>query len=60
MTMTLQERERELQALERDAESVAVFISEIDTPRLHLLAEAIKLELTDRYEGKPLDKLKLH
>jgi hypothetical protein len=58
--MTLQERERELQALELDAESVAVFISEIDTPRLCLLAEAIKLELTDRYEGKPLDKLRFH
>jgi hypothetical protein len=58
--MTLQERERELQALDLDAESVAVFISGIDTPRLYLLAEAIKLELTDRYEGKPIDKLKLH
>jgi hypothetical protein len=58
--MTLQERERALQALELDAESVAVFISEIDTPRLYLLAEAIKLELTDRYDGKPIDKLKLH
>jgi hypothetical protein len=58
--MTLQERERELQALELDAESVGAFISEIDTPRLYLLAEAIKLELTDRYEGKPIDKLKLH
>jgi hypothetical protein len=58
--MTLQERERELQALELDAESVALFIAEIDTPRLYLLAEAIKLELTDRYDGKPIDKLKLH
>jgi hypothetical protein len=58
--MTLQERERELQALEHDAESVALFIAEIDTPRLYLLAEAIKLELTDRYDGKPIDKLKLH
>ena len=58
--MTLQERERELQALELDAEDIATIVSEIDTARLHLLAQAINVELTDRYEGKPLDKLRLH
>jgi hypothetical protein len=58
--MTLQERERELQALDRDAESVAVIVAEIDTARLHLLSEAIKIELTQRCEGKPLSKLGFH
>jgi hypothetical protein len=58
--MTLQERERELEALELDAESVAFIVSELDTPRLYLFAEAIRLELSERYEGKPLDKLRFH
>jgi hypothetical protein len=58
--MTLQERERELEALDLDAESVAGIVAGIDTARLHLLAEAIKLELKHRCEGKPLDKLRFH
>ena len=58
--MTLQERERELQALELDAESVAVIVAEIDSARLLLLSEAIKLELTQRSQGKPLDKFAFH
>jgi hypothetical protein len=58
--MTLQERERELQALELDAESVAVIVAEIDSARLHLLSEAIKLELTQRCQGKPLSRFAFH
>jgi hypothetical protein len=58
--MTLQERERELQALDLDAESVAVIVAEIDTARLHLLSEAIKMELTQRSEGKPVYKFRFH
>lgn len=58
--MTLQQRERELQALELDGEIVSTIVSEIDTARLHLLADAILVELTERQDGKPWDTLKLH
>lgn len=58
--MTLQERARELEALELDVESIATMVSGIDTSRLQILAEAIRLELTDRYDGKPLDKRNFH
>jgi hypothetical protein len=58
--MTLQERERELQALDMDAEGAALIVAEIDTARLYLLSDAIKLELAQRCDGKPLDKLMFH
>jgi hypothetical protein len=58
--MTLQEKERELDALDRDAESVTTIVSELDTTALHMIAEAIRTELTHRYEGKPLDRRWLH
>ena len=58
--MTLHERQRELEALELDEEIIASIVCEIDTPRLQLLADAIKSELRRRYDGKPLDRLKFH
>jgi len=58
--MTLQERERELESLDLDAEAITQFVSELDTVRLYLLAEALQSELTERYEGKPLDRLMWH
>lgn len=58
--MTLQERERELESLDLDAEAITQFVSELDTVRLHLLAEALQIELTERYEGKPLNPLMWH
>lgn len=58
--MTLHETQRELEAFDRDSESVAELIADIDTARLHLLADAIRDELTERYEGKPWDKARLH
>lgn len=58
--MTLQQRERELQALELDGEIVSTIVSGIDTARLHLLADAILVELTERQDGKPWDTLRLH
>lgn len=58
--MTLHERQRELEALDQDEENLAAIVSAMDTSRLHVLAEAIKIELTERYEGKPWDKFKLH
>ncbi len=58
--MTLQERERELESLDLDAEAIVQFVSELDMVRLHVLAEALQSELNERYEGKPLDRLMWH
>ena len=58
--MTLHERQRELEALDRDEEFIASLVCELDTPRLQLLAHAIQSELTQRSEGKPLGRLNFH
>jgi hypothetical protein len=58
--MTLQELERDLAALEVDGGDVATIISGIETAALHLLAGAIRLELTERYQGKPADRSRFH
>jgi hypothetical protein len=58
--MTLEELERELAALEVDGETAAAIVSEIDTAALHLLAGSIRLELIERYQGKPLDRSRFH
>ena len=58
--MTLQETERELEALDRDVESVTNIVSELDTSALHMIADFIRVELTYRYEGKPVDRRNLH
>ena len=58
--MTHQERQIELEALDRDEENLAVIISAMDTSRLKIVAEAIKMELLERYVGKPWDIFKLH
>ena len=58
--MTLQERERALESLDLDAEAIVQFVSELDTARLHVLADVLQIELTERYQGKPLDRLMWH
>jgi hypothetical protein len=58
--MKLQERERELDAFDEDEEYIATLISEFDTRRLHILVNAIGLELKERYEGKPRGRTLLH
>ena len=58
--MTLHERERELEALDLDAESIGFIVAELDTQRLFLFAEAIRLELGERAEGKPLERFRYH
>jgi len=58
--MTLQELERDLAALEVDGGDVATIVSGIETAALHLLAGAIRLELTERYQGKPADRSRFH
>ena len=58
--MTLQETERELEALDRDVESMTNLVSDLGTPALHRIAEVVRAELTHRYEGKPVDRRKLH
>jgi hypothetical protein len=58
--MTLEELERELAALELDGGDVATVVSGIDTAALHLLAGSIRLELIERYQGKPPDRSGFH
>ena len=58
--MTLEELERKLVALELDGEDVATVVSGIDTAALHLLAGSIRLELIERYQGKPPDRSRFH
>ena len=58
--MTLTELEREITTLVADGEDVAAVVSDIDTTVLQLLASAIRLELLERYQGKPPDKARLH
>ena len=58
--MTLEELERELAALELDGGDVATVVSGIDTAALHLLAGSIRLELLERYHGKPPDRSRFH
>ena len=58
--MTLQELERDLAALELDGGDVAAVVSGIETAALHLLAGAIRLELIERYHGKPPDRSRFH
>ena len=58
--MTHQERQTELEALNGDDDNLAAIISAMDTSRLKIVAEAIKMELIERYAGKPWDIFKLH
>jgi hypothetical protein len=58
--MTVHDRERALESLERDGETVAAIVAEMDTARLHMIADAIRIELGERYEGKPCEKARLH
>ena len=58
--MTSEELERELAALELDGGDVATVVSGINTAVLHLLAGSIRLELIERYQGKPPDRSRFH
>jgi len=58
--MTLQELESDLDTIEADEGDVATIVSGIDTAALHLLAGAIRLELLERYQGKPPDRSRFH
>lgn len=58
--MTLHELERGIAAQEMDGDDVATVVSGIDTEALQVLAGAIRLELIERYQGKPPEKSRLH
>ena len=58
--MTSEELERELAALGLDGGDVATVVAGIDTGVLHLLAGSIRLELIERYQGKPPDRSRFH
>ena len=58
--MTLQEEQRELEALDQDTDAIAAFVAHLDTERLQIINDLVYQELVLRYEGKPLDKARLH
>jgi hypothetical protein len=58
--MTLQQQEQQLETLEREADAVAMFVSSVDTSRLHMIANLVNEELVMRYQGKPVDRGQLH
>ena len=58
--MTLHEQQRELEALDQDADTVAALVAHMDTGRLQIINDLVYQELVLRYEGKPLDKTRLH
>jgi hypothetical protein len=58
--MTLQQQEQQLETLEQEADAVAMFVSSVDTSRLHMIANLVNDELVMRYQGKPLDRGQLH
>jgi hypothetical protein len=58
--MTLQTMERELEALEQEADAIALFVADLDTCQLQLIGTAIREELIVRCQGKPCDRNMLH
>ena len=58
--MTLQEQQRELDALDQDTDTIAAFVADLDIGRLQIINDLVYHELVLRYEGKPLDKARLH
>jgi hypothetical protein len=58
--MSLQTMERDLEALEQEADAIALFVAALDTSQLQLIGQAVREELVLRYQGKPRDKDMLH
>ena len=58
--MTLQEQERELEALDQESDAIAALVANLDTGRLQIINDLVYQELVLRYEGKPLDKARFH
>ena len=58
--MTLQEQQRELDALDQDTDTITAFVADLDIGRLQIINDLVYQELVLRYEGKPLDKARLH
>lgn len=58
--MTPLQQEAQYEVLEQEADHLAVFVSALPTSRLCVIGELINEELALRWEGKPVDKNKLH
>ena len=58
--MSLHEQQRELEALDQDMDTIAGLVAHMDTGRLQIVNDLVYQELVLRYEGKPLDKTRLH
>ena len=58
--MTPTESRVSLDLLDGDPDAIAAFIAALDTCRLQVINDLVYQELVHRYEGKPLDKSRLH
>ena len=58
--MTLYEQQMSLEDLDRDADTIAAFVADLDTGRLQVISDLVYQELVLRYEGKPPDKNRLN
>ena len=58
--MTLREQQSAFEDLDADTDAIAAFVADLDTGRLQIINALVYQELVLRYEGKPLDKTRLH
>ena len=58
--MTLQQQQVHLEVLDQESDAVAAFVAALDTSRLCMIGNVINDELALRFEGKPVEKHKLH
>jgi hypothetical protein len=58
--MTLHEQQAALDALDADKDAIQAFVADLDTGRLQVINDLVYQELLLRYQGKPLDKSRLH
>lgn len=58
--MTPVQQEAQYEVLEREADELAIFVSSLPTSRLCVICNLINDELALRWQGKPVDKHKLH
>lgn len=58
--MNAAQQERELEALEREADDIAAFVGSLDSWRLQIIGTAVHEELALRCQGKPAESNMLH
>lgn len=58
--MTLLKQEFEYDALDQEADEIAIVVTSLPTSRLCVIGDLINDELALRWQGKPADKNRLH